>query len=169
MKLGMKSVERETVGMNQLVADLIEQTVEGRADRDKFNFRVAGLADAEGDRALLRVILANLLANAVKYCATQPFPQIEVGWQARGPQAGAWFVRDNGVGFDAARAVKLFGMFQRFHDHAEFPGYGIGLAIVRRLVEKHGGQVWAESSPGKGATFFFTLQAEPGSDEYTPA
>ncbi|MBL0123415.1 MAG: GHKL domain-containing protein [Betaproteobacteria bacterium] len=123
----------------------------------------------EGDRALIRVILTNLISNAIKYSARAAHPAIEIGRHAREDQVTAYYIRDNGVGFDQARASKLFGLFQRFHDPGEYPGTGIGLAIVKRLVEKHGGRVWAESTPGAGATFTFTLQAEASSDEHNPA
>jgi light-regulated signal transduction histidine kinase (bacteriophytochrome) len=114
-----------------------------------------GLA-AEGDPRLLRIVLDNLLGNAWKFTGPQPEAHIEFGQAAteRGP---AFFVRDNGAGFDMAYAGKLFGAFQRMHTMAEFPGTGIGLATVQRIIHRHGGHVWAESAVGQGATFYFTL------------
>ncbi|MCM2252474.1 MAG: ATP-binding protein, partial [Ramlibacter sp.] len=109
---------------------------------------------AQGDARLLRVLMENLLGNAWKFTSQRPDALIEVGRQAGD---GAFFVRDNGVGFDMAYAGKLFGAFQRLHTDAEFPGTGIGLATVRRIVTRHQGRVWAESRPGEGATFHFAL------------
>ncbi|HVY40689.1 MAG TPA: response regulator [Polyangia bacterium] len=112
---------------------------------------------ASGDPRLLRVALENLLRNAWKFTAPQPAPRIEVGHRVDGHE-DVYFVKDNGVGFNPAHAAKLFRPFQRLHD-AEFPGTGIGLAIVARIIRRHGGRIWAESRVGGGATFFFTLDA----------
>lgn len=109
-----------------------------------------------GDRGLLRVAMQNLLGNAWKYSSGQERARIEFGRIARDGRP-ACFVSDNGAGFDMTHAGKLFGAFQRLHSPAEFPGSGIGLATVSRIIRRHGGDVWAESRPGKGATFFFTL------------
>jgi signal transduction histidine kinase len=107
---------------------------------------------AHGDPRLVRVLLENLLGNAWKFTAKRTGPRIELGCSD-----GAWFVRDNGAGFDAARATKLFQPFQRMHTAAEFEGTGIGLATAQRIVRRHGGRIWADSTPGHGATFYFTL------------
>ena len=112
---------------------------------------------AQGDPRLLYIAMENLLANAWKYSGKVAHPRVEFG---TGQIAGkpSYFVRDNGVGFDMANADKLFGAFQRFHAEAEFPGTGVGLATVKRVIQRHGGRVWAESSPGAGTTFYFTLK-----------
>ena len=110
-----------------------------------------------GDARLLRVALSNLLSNAWKYSAGVPRPRVELGLQDR-PEGAVFYVRDNGAGFDArAAGERLFRPFQRFHSEAAFQGNGVGLAIVERVLEKHGGRIWAESAPGRGACFFFTL------------
>jgi light-regulated signal transduction histidine kinase (bacteriophytochrome) len=109
---------------------------------------------AVGDHRLLRALMDNLVGNAWKFTSQAPAARIDVG---RDTAHRAFFVRDNGVGFDIAQADKLFSAFQRFHAEREFPGTGIGLAIVRRIVARHGGRVWAESSPGAGTTLYFTL------------
>ena len=111
---------------------------------------------AAGDPGLLRVVLRNLLGNAWKFTSAQPQPRIDLG-AVQQDGAVAYFVRDNGVGFDMAKADKLFAAFQRLHKTREFPGTGIGLATVQRIVQRHGGRVWAEAAVGQGATFYFTL------------
>jgi len=117
---------------------------------------IASGLQAKGDERLLQIAMENLLGNAWKFTSRQPAARIELGRCA--PAAGAaFFVRDNGAGFEMAFATKLFGAFQRLHSEAEFPGTGIGLATVQRIIHRHGGQVWAESKPGEGATFYFTL------------
>jgi PAS domain S-box-containing protein len=115
---------------------------------------VQALPLAMGDATLLRQVLSNLIDNALKYSRQQSEPRVVVGHD---PSQRAYFVRDNGIGFDMARANKLFGLFQRLHVHTDVPGMGVGLAIVSRIVERHGGRVWAESVPGRGATFWFSL------------
>ncbi|MSU26770.1 MAG: GHKL domain-containing protein [Pedosphaera sp.] len=105
---------------------------------------------------MLRQVLANLLSNAWKYSGKQPQARIEFGGTEQHGTV-AWFVRDNGAGFDMAYANNLFRMFQRLHSAEEFEGTGIGLAMVARIIQGHGGEVWAERVVGKGATFYFTL------------
>ncbi len=114
------------------------------------------LPDAPGDRTLLRQAWANLIGNALKYSSKVAAPRIEVGGRANGTECEYW-VRDNGAGFDPRYADKLFGVFRRLHGEDEFPGTGVGLAIVRRVVSRHGGRVWAEGRPGEGACFGFAL------------
>ena len=110
----------------------------------------------EADGALMRIVLENLLGNAFKFTARSPHPRIEVGVKAM-PDGAAYFVGDNGVGFDMQYADKLFGVFQRLHTQDDFPGTGIGLATVQRIISRHGGRVWAESQPDAGAVFYFTI------------
>ena len=111
---------------------------------------------AHGDPRLLALVFDNLLDNAWKFTGKHPAPRVEI---ARVDDVGrpAYRVRDNGAGFDMAFAHKLFGVFQRLHSGAEFEGTGVGLATVRRVIGRHGGQVWAEGEVGAGASFFFTL------------
>jgi light-regulated signal transduction histidine kinase (bacteriophytochrome) len=107
-----------------------------------------------GDATLLRQLLLNLMDNALKYSRHRHTPELELGYDG---ERQAFFLRDNGMGFDMARANKLFGLFQRLHAGAEVPGTGVGLAIVARIIERHGGRIWAESAPDQGATFWWTL------------
>jgi PAS domain S-box-containing protein len=113
---------------------------------------------ALGDAHLLRIVLDNLLANAWKFSSKSPVPRVTFGVTKPAEGGRTFFVSDNGVGFDMAHADKLFGAFQRLHAMHEFPGTGIGLATVQRIIARHGGRVWAESTPGAGATFSFTLE-----------
>jgi signal transduction histidine kinase len=117
---------------------------------------VADLPDTTGDPTMIEQILQNLIGNALKYSARTPQPQVEIGSDSDGRRTVYW-VADNGAGFDMKDADKIFSAFQRLHGESEFPGTGIGLAIVKRLVERHGGDIWAEAEPGRGARFSFTL------------
>ena len=117
---------------------------------------IAQLPPALGDRSLLKQVWVNLIGNALKYSAKIAQPRVEVGARSDGAQTVYW-VRDNGAGFDMRYADKLFGVFQRLHRAEEFEGTGIGLAIVQRVVTRHGGRVWAEGKPGEGACFYFAL------------
>ena len=110
------------------------------------------------DRRLLQVVLENLLGNAWKFTSRTYEARVECGVEA-GPRGNAYFVRDNGAGFDMAYAERLFSPFQRLHTEQEFSGTGIGLATVQRVVDRHGGRVWAQGEVGKGATVYFTLPA----------
>lgn len=119
---------------------------------------VEPMPTAQGDAALLRILVTNLVDNALKYSAKTQAPCVTVGWSE---DLGAWFVRDNGVGFDMAHAQKLFGLFQRLHAPADFDGTGLGLAVAARVVQRHGGRIWADAQSGQGACFWFTLAAAP--------
>jgi light-regulated signal transduction histidine kinase (bacteriophytochrome) len=117
---------------------------------------IRDLPNIRGDRVLLRQVWINLLANAVKYSGKNADPHIDV-WAQTEARSVVFHVRDNGVGFDMAYAKNLFGVFQRLHRNAEFPGTGVGLAIVKRIVRRHGGEVWANAELGAGAMFSFRL------------
>lgn len=129
------------------------------AERERIDFRLEPLPPATGDPALLRQVWANLLANAVKFSAKKERASIEIR-AARQGAAIVYSIGDNGAGFDMRYVDKLFGVFQRLHSAREFEGTGVGLAIVQRIVQRHGGRAWAEGAPGEGASFYFTLQQE---------
>ena len=151
-------MRRATVDLSALAADVLAELQKSEPER-KVDCRIEPDLVASGDAQLLRVVLANLLGNAWKYTARQPHPRIEFGALRNADGAPTYFVRDNGAGFDMAYAGKLFGVFQRLHTLAEFPGTGVGLATVQRIVHRHGGQVRGEGMPDQGATFSFTLPA----------
>jgi signal transduction histidine kinase len=116
--------------------------------------RVGWLPGCDGDPLLLKQVWTNLIGNALKYTGGREQAQIEIGFEAA---TSAYFVRDNGAGFDMQHAAKLFGVFERLHREDEFEGTGLGLAIVERIIRRHGGRIWAEAQPGKGAKFTFTV------------
>ena len=125
-------------------------------DRQRIEFHVAPLPRAVGDPVLLRQVWANLLSNAVKFSSKKERAAIQVGFERREGEV-VYSVRDNGAGFDPRYIAKLFGVFQRLHSTTEFEGTGVGLAIVQRIVTRHGGRVWAEWEPGKCASFYFAF------------
>jgi light-regulated signal transduction histidine kinase (bacteriophytochrome) len=120
---------------------------------------VADVPPCQADPALLKQVYANLLSNALKFTRLRGEATIDVGCQT-GEQPPAYFVKDNGVGFDMNYAGKLFGVFQRMHRAEDYEGTGVGLAIVERIVTRHGGRVWADSKPDQGACFYFTIGSE---------
>jgi len=144
------------VDLSRLAAEVAAELREEQPERLVSLAIEPGLA-VRADARLLRVALRNLLANAWKFTAPLAEARVEVGAE-EGGERRAYFVRDNGVGFDMQHATRLFRAFERLHDAREFPGTGIGLAIVQRVIYRHGGAIWAEARPGAGATFFFTLQ-----------
>jgi hypothetical protein len=148
----MQRVPVNLSAIAQRIAAELQQTEPER----QVEFRIAEGLTVQADSGLLRAALENLLINAWKFTSKQPKVIIEVGAQQRGGQM-TYFVHDNGVGFDMAHAGHLFGAFQRLHSTSEFPGTGIGLATVQRIIHRHGGRIWAEANPGEGATFYFTL------------
>jgi signal transduction histidine kinase len=157
-RLGRKALSTSEVQMT-LLAETCWATLKAQQDVSQVDIRIDYLPDARGDRVLLGQVLANLLSNALKFSAGKPEPRIDVS-AITDENEHIYFVRDNGAGFDPKYQAKLFGVFQRLHDATEFPGTGVGLALVQRIVNRHGGRVWAEGRPGEGATFYFTLPKE---------
>ncbi|GFO56644.1 hypothetical protein GMSM_36510 [Geomonas sp. Red276] len=154
-RMGRSEMMKSRVDMGHLVRDIVGELA-GQARERSFTWAVGPLPSVTGDSAMLRQVVYNLLANAVKFTRDRPAPRIEVG-ALETPEEYQFFVRDNGVGFDAAYVGKLFGLFQRLHRNEEFEGTGVGLAIVQRIIARHGGKVWAEGNLEEGATFWFTL------------
>jgi two-component system sensor kinase len=140
------------------VEELVQQVfnqIEGKESRN-IKLILQPMPTAYADRALLIQVITNLLSNAIKFTARCETAHVEFGSKRTGHEL-VYFIRDNGEGFNMAYSSKLFGVFQRLHHQDEFEGTGAGLAIVQRIIRRHGGRVWAEGSPGQGATFFFTL------------
>ncbi|HWP10730.1 MAG TPA: ATP-binding protein, partial [Ramlibacter sp.] len=153
------SLELRMVDIEGLAAATIADLTAGATGRST-SFDCGPLPQAWCDEGQVRQVMVNLLDNAQKYSGKREQPQIELGATA-GEEFHTFYVRDNGVGLDLAKASRLFEPFKRFHRTSEFCGTGVGLAVVKRIVERHGGRVWAESRPDAGATFFFTLPARP--------
>ena len=153
--LGRQALSKRSVNISAHVHEVLEELRKKQADR-RIEVRISELPDCVGDPSLLRQVLVNLLSNAFKFTRQREKAMIEVGCRQQGVE-NVYFVRDNGAGFDMRHADKLFGVFQRFHRADEFEGTGVGLSIVQRIIQRHGGRIWAEAEVGKGATFYFTL------------
>jgi len=151
-QLGRGAIHRVPLSMEELARDVLRDVAGGT----RAEIRIGRLPGCDGDPAILRQVWANLIGNALKYSRTRDAAWVEIGWDA--PRK-AYFVRDNGVGFDMQYASKLFGAFERLHGESEFEGSGIGLAIVQRILERHGGKIWADAGPDRGATFWFSVPA----------
>jgi signal transduction histidine kinase len=154
-RLGRHAMRPQLVDM-QSVVEQVQGTLMAASEGREIDWRIAPLPVVVADASLIQLVWQNLLDNAIKYTAASGAARIEVGAR-EDPEGWVFHVTDNGVGFDMKHAGKLFGVFQRLHKASEFPGSGIGLASVRRIVARHGGRSWAESTPGQGATFRFTL------------
>jgi signal transduction histidine kinase len=150
-RLTRTEVHREQVDLSELAATIIAEFQRSQPDRSVTVTIQPGLK-AHADPSLTRILLTNLLSNAWKYTSKRAQAEITVGFSEN-----RFFVCDNGAGFDASKADRLFSPFQRFHDQSDFPGIGIGLATVQRIVHRHGGKIHADSAPDAGTTFFFTL------------
>jgi light-regulated signal transduction histidine kinase (bacteriophytochrome) len=156
-RLGRQELVRETVSPAPLVMEVVSVLLEQDPER-AVTVTVGDLPACSADRSMLRQVYANLIGNAVKFSQYSDDPRIEVGATVRDGET-VFYVRDNGVGFDMADAGQIFRPFQRLHRKDRYEGSGIGLATVDRIVRRHGGRIWAESAPGEGATFLFTLPA----------
>ncbi len=154
-RMGRASIKAELLDLKEMARSVLDQILSGPPAR-RVDARVHELPAARADRALLRQVFVNLIENAVKYSASKDPAVVEVGG-SEGETENTYWVRDNGVGFEMEYAHKLFRVFQRLHSVEEFQGTGVGLALVQRIVHRHGGRVRAEGAVGKGATFFFTL------------
>jgi signal transduction histidine kinase len=162
-KLGKQEVEKSDIDTARLVHDIISEL--GSASHHEATIIVNPLLPVYADHSLVTQVWLNLLSNAIKYSSKKENPKVEIG-SIQHENEIINYVRDNGAGFDMAYADKLFGVFQRQHKASEFEGTGVGLAIVKRIVSKHGGRVWAEAIPNEGATFYFSL---PGKTAESPS
>lgn len=153
-RLGKKELQKATIDTNALVQSIMKEVPE--TDLKNKKIILNNLLPCNGDSALLYQVFFNLISNALKYSRTKPNPVIEIGSYEKGNE-NIYFIKDNGVGFEMKYYAKLFNVFQRLHSLAEFEGTGIGLAIVSRIVSRHGGRVWAEGKVDEGATFYFSL------------
>ena len=149
------SLTRLKVDLSALVRMMLDESARSWPDRTVETV-VPGGVSAEGDPAMLQVVVSNLIGNAWKFTMHRQEARIEFGVKKIDGK-DVYFIRDNGAGFNMANAQRLFSPFQRLHSESEFPGIGIGLATVQRIIQRHGGKIWAESEPDQGATFYFTL------------
>jgi len=157
-RLGRKELVKSNVLMKDLVTETWESLIRGEQDR-KIEFNMGDLPDAYAEKSTLRQVWVNLLSNAIKYSGKKEKTTIRVFHEKKGNEV-IYAVSDNGTGFDMRYYDKLFGVFQRLHAQEEFEGTGVGLAIVQRIVEKHGGKIWANAKVDEGATFYFSLPAD---------
>jgi light-regulated signal transduction histidine kinase (bacteriophytochrome) len=148
-------IQKTLINMEELVKSVFHHLSTPKS-RERIDFRIGPLPDTMSDATLIREVWFNLISNAIKFSSLRERAVIEVGSLQEGENI-VYFVRDNGVGFEMRYAGKLFTIFWRLHSEKEFEGTGIGLAIVQRLIHRHGGEVWSESEVDKGATFYFTL------------
>lgn len=175
-RLGRAAMRQQTVDMQSLVADtraMLDSNLQAEAESSgrahHVEWSIAPLPIVVGDENMIRQVWLNLLGNAVKYSGNREPAKIRVDYQPQ-PDGGHQFtVSDNGAGFDMAYAGKLFGVFQRLHKASDYPGTGIGLASVRRVLTRHGGRIWAEAEPDVGATFHFYLPPAIDADKQGPS
>ncbi len=159
--LSRSAPARYRVDLNAIVRRVVD-ALQAADPQRSIEVRLELLPDCRGDPGLIEQVLSNLLSNAFKFTRDRSDARVEVGsyrTETAEPEQ-VYFVQDNGAGFNMQYAEKLFGVFQRLHSQDLFPGTGVGLSIVKRIVERHGGRVWAESAPGAGATFYFVLERD---------
>jgi PAS domain S-box-containing protein len=155
-RLGRQQIEQESIDMHTLAQSVFDELAALEPSRP-LRLNLHSLPPACGTQAMIRQVWANLIGNAIKFTHGREPAEIEIGAQDGGEGTQIYYVKDNGAGFDMRYQDKLFGVFQRLHTQAEFPGTGVGLALVQRIVKRHGGRVWAEAEVDLGARFFFTL------------
>lgn len=155
-RISRSTLEREDIDIGNLVKEAFQELIDDNKVQN-VQLKIEGDLSANADPGLIRILLSNLISNALKFSSAEKQPVIEAGsvWI---DDIKAFYIKDNGVGFDPAYSDKLYQAFQRLHSQHEFPGTGIGLATVKRIVNLHGGEVWAESTPGKGATFYYNFK-----------
>lgn len=158
-RMGRKGMEKSNVNIQQMVENIVNELAAHEKGR-KLNFIIGAIEPAKADAQMLRQVWVNLISNAIKYTAKNPEPAIEIGSTANKEKA-TYFIKDNGIGFNMKYVGKLFEVFQRLHRADEFEGTGVGLAVAKRIVQRHGGEIWAEAEENKGATFYFTLPKTP--------
>ncbi len=154
-RVGRRELNRQVTSLKNLAEEVVAE-LRAQGDNREVEWRVGDLPYADCDPSLMKQVFANLLSNALKYTRPRARAVIELGQTQQG-NGTLLFVRDNGVGFSMKYADKLFGVFQRLHRAEDFEGTGVGLATVRRILEKHGGRIWADAEVDRGATFYFTL------------
>jgi len=152
-RAGQAEINLQSIDMKKMVTNLCEELI---APEKKIDLHIEELCKANGDPILIRQVWTNLISNAIKFSSKREKPVISIGCEER-DKTILFYVKDNGAGFDSRYANRLFKVFQRLHTEKEFEGVGAGLAIVKRIIQRHGGDVWAEGEKDKGATFYFTL------------
>ena len=167
-RLSKTALKLESFNLGELAEQILSGLAASSPERT-VQWRVASGTEVVGDKGLVRAALENLLSNAWKYTGNHQQPLIEFGCQPQPDGSMAFFIRDNGAGFDLKHAEKLFQPFQRLHSEAEFAGTGVGLAIVQTIIERHGGRIWAHAGVNEGATFFFTLGSQTKTGVIPPA
>jgi signal transduction histidine kinase len=154
-KMERKEVTHRPISMKKLAESCLSELLQGEQE-SRLRAHIDSLPACNGDQSMIKQVWMNLISNAVKYSSRKPDPCIEIGFK-EDTLTNVYFVRDNGVGFDMKYAHKLFGVFQRLHHQNEFEGTGVGLALAKRIINKHTGEIWAEATPGQGAVFYFSL------------
>jgi len=157
-RIGRCNLNPSEIDMKKM-ARVVFEGMTSPAERKRIKLKIGKLSSAFGDVTLFGQVWTNLISNAIKYSSKNDVSEINIGSESDGKMI-TYFVKDNGVGFDMQYAHKLFGVFQRLHSEADFEGNGVGLAIVQRIILKHGGKVWADGEVGKGATFYFSLPVQ---------
>jgi light-regulated signal transduction histidine kinase (bacteriophytochrome) len=158
-RTGRQAIVHARIDMNDLVRGVVAELVPSES---RTSITVNDLPPVLGDSALIRQVWINLIANAVKFSSGVERPTVTIGARTERNSVVYW-ITDNGVGFDMTYRHKLFGVFERLHSQEEFEGTGVGLAIVARVIKRHGGRIWAEGQPGRGATFYFEIPIDPPS------
>jgi light-regulated signal transduction histidine kinase (bacteriophytochrome) len=154
-RVSIHEIRKSEIDMESLTRNIFEE-LKPHAGERAIRLEITTLPAANGDLSMMRSVLLNLLSNAIKFTMIRETPLIRVGSRPDQDE-NIYYVSDNGIGFDMKFVDKLFTLFQRIHTEKEFEGTGVGLVIVKRIIEKHGGRVWAEGKPNEGATFYFTL------------
>ena len=159
-RLGRQPIESARIEM-QRMAQLVFDELTAQEPKERLRLALPLLPPACGSEAMIRQVWVNLIGNAIKFTKERELAEIEIGAWDDGDSVQIYYVKDNGIGFDMCHVDKLFGVFQRLHSQEQFPGTGVGLALVQRIVKRHGGRIWAEAQVEQGATFYFTLPGQP--------